>query len=280
MNNTPFSVLMSVYRNDNPRHLREAIESITDNQNLKSSEIILMIDGPVSEPLAKVIKEASEKYPIIKPQWQDENRGLGKVLELGMQICQNELVARMDADDIALPDRFEKQIEFMSQNPDVAVLGGQISEFIDNPENIVGYRNVPLSSKECRKYFQDRDPLNHVTVMLRKSAVLDSGNYQTWHLDEDTFLWGRMLKKGYDLANLSDVLVNVRVGKEMYARRGGWKYFKSDSKILKWKLNNKLTSYSRYWYNYLVRFVVYVIMPNSVRGLFFKYLLRENRARI
>lgn len=114
-----------------------------------------------------------------------------------------------------------------------------------------------------------------MTVMFRKSAVLDAGNYQPWHLDEDTYLWGRLLKKGYQIANLPDVLVNVRVGRDMYARRGGWKYFISDSKILKWKLDNGLTTYGRYWYNYLIRFTVQVIMPNSVRGWFFRTILRE-----
>lgn len=113
-----------------------------------------------------------------------------------------------------------------------------------------------------------------MTVMFRKSAVLSVGNYQPWHLDEDTYLWGRLLKNGYNLANLPDVLVNVRVGSQMYARRGGWKYFKSDTKILRWKLDNGLTSKSRYLYNYLVRFGVQVMMPNSIRGWIFKKLLR------
>lgn len=203
------------------------------------------------------------------------NRGLGKVLEEGLFICSNELVARMDADDIAISDRFEKQIAFMISNPDISVVGGQISEFVGSEDNIVGYRNVPIDSSECRSYYQNRDPLNHMTVMFRKSAVIDVGNYQTWHLDEDTYLWGRLLKAGYKITNLPDILVNVRVGKDMYARRGGWEYFKSDTKILKWKLDNGLTTYGIYLYNYLVRFIVQVIMPNKVRGWFFRTILRN-----
>jgi len=272
-----FSVLMSVYRNDKPEDVRAAITSITEKQTLKPTEVILMVDGPVSEALAIVIKEASDNNPSIKPQWQKVNRGLGKVLEIGLLLCSHELVARMDADDLAIPDRFEKQVAFMTKNTDIAVLGGQIAEFIDSPSNIVAYRNVPLTPNECRKYFRDRDPVNHMTVMFRRSVVIDAGNYQPWHLDEDTYLWGRLLEKGYKIANLSDILVNVRVGKEMYARRGGWKYFKSDSGILIWKLKHGLTDYPQFLYNYAVRFIIQVLMPNKMRAWVFQKLLRKTK---
>ena len=111
--------------------------------------------------------------------------------------------------------------------------------------------------------------------MFRKSDILAAGNYQHWHLDEDTFLWGRVLKSGFKIANLPDVLVNVRSGKDMYARRGGWKYFKSDTAILKWKLDNGFLSHSRFFYNYMARFGVQVLMPNSLRACIFKKLLRS-----
>lgn len=272
---TMISVLMSVYMKDNPKYVKAALDSIIA-QTLKPSEIILMIDGPVSDELKEVIILFSKKHTFIKPQWQDKNSGLGNVLQKGLLICKNELIARMDADDVAMPERFEKQIRFLTENPDIAVVGGQISEFIDSEKNIIGYRKVPLEPVDCKKYYQDRDPLNHMTVMFRKSAVLDVGNYQPWLLDEDTYLWGRLLKGGYKLANLPDILVNVRVGRDMYARRGGWKYFKSDSKILKWKLENGLSSKKRYLYNYTIRFIVQVLMPNTVRGWVFKYLLRNH----
>lgn len=270
-----FSVLMSVYRNDNPQYLRTAVESISTKQTLKPDEIILVVDGPVPAELSNVIKQLSNEIPCLKSQWLNENGGLGNALNIGMTKTSYDLVARMDADDISLPDRFEKQIAYMEEHPDIAVCGGQISEFIGSPDNIVGYRKVPLSAEDCRIYFKDRDPLNHMTVMLRKDAVLSVGNYQSWHLDEDTYLWGRLLKQGYKLANLPDILVNVRVGSQMYARRGGWTYFKSDSKILKWKLDNGLISKKRFIYNYMARFCVQVMMPNSLRAWVFKQLLRS-----
>lgn len=270
-----FSVLMSAYRNDKASDFKDSVESISVKQTLTPNEVLIVIDGPIPDDLSKTIRNLEIENPYIKTHWLPENKGLGNAMNIGINLCTNELIARMDADDIAMPDRFEKQVAYMMEHPEIAVLGGQISEFIGSEDNIVGYRNVPLTPNECRKYYQDRDPLNHMTVMLRKSAVLDAGNYLPWHLDEDTYLWGRILKKGYEIANLPDVLVNVRVGDAMYARRGGWKYFKSDTGILKWKLDNGLTSKSRFLYNYLVRFTVQVLMPNNVRAWFFKKMLRN-----
>lgn len=272
---SPFSVLMSVYRNDKPEDFLEAVKSVSVKQTLPPDEIVIVVDGPVPESLEKTIIEIEKNIPSTRILWQKENKGLGQALNIGMKACSNELVARMDADDISVPDRFEKQIAYMKSHPEVTVCGGQISEFIDSPENIVAYRKVPLDPIDCLNYFKDRDPLNHMTVLLKKSAVMKVGNYQPWHLDEDTYLWGRLLKNGYRIANLQDILVNVRVGKEMYARRGGWKYFKSDSKILKWKLDNGFLSHSRFFYNYMTRFGVQVLMPNSLRAWIFKKLLRS-----
>lgn len=266
---------MSVYRNDKPEFFLEAVKSVSVKQTLPPNEIVIVVDGPVPKPLEKSIKEVEESIPTVTTIWQKENMGLGYALNIGMKACSNELVARMDADDISASNRFEKQVAYMKTHPEVAVCGGQISEFIDSPENIVTYRMVPLDSEDCLNYFKDRDPLNHMTVMLRKLAVMKVGNYQPWHLDEDTYLWGRLLKNGYKIANLPDILVNARVGKEMYARRGGLKYFKSDSKILKWKLDNGFLSNSRFFYNYMARFGVQVLIPNSLRAWIFKKLLRS-----
>lgn len=269
------TVLMSVYKNDKPEDFRTAVESITIKQTLQPDEVILIIDGPVPDMLKLTIESLQIDIPVLKTHWLEKNVGLGNALRIGMTYCTHDLVARMDADDVAVEDRLEKQVRFMGIHKDIAVVGGQIAEFIDILDNIVAYRKVPLSKEECRLYFRDRDPLNHVTVMFRKEAVLAVGNYQPWHLDEDTFLWGRILEKGYELSNLPDILVNVRVGEQMYARRGGWRYFKSDVGILQWKLEHGLTDFSRYLYNYIVRFIVQVLMPNKVRGWFFKRMLRN-----
>lgn len=271
-----FSVLMSVYRNDKREFVEESIKSIWDNQSLKPDEIVIVADGPISEELSNYLLELSANE-VSKIIWQKENKGLGRTMAYGVLQCTNELIARMDSDDIALPDRFEKQIKYMAENPGISVVGGQISEFINFPDNIVGYRNVPLTPEDCLNYYRDRDPLNHMSVMFRKTDILKSGNYQHWHLDEDTYLWGRVLLKGFKIANLPNVLVNVRAGRDMYARRGGWKYFKSDTAILKWKRENGFLNRGRYCYNYCVRFAIQVLMPNKIRGFIFKKLLRNQK---
>jgi len=127
----------------------------------------------------------------------------------------------MDSDDVSAPNRKAKQMAYMEQHPDCDVVGGQISEFIGEEDNVVGKRIVPCESTAVMAYLKSRCPLNHVSVMMRKKSVLKVGNYIDWHFNEDYYLWIRMAEAGCRFANLPDILVNVRVEKDMYARRGG-----------------------------------------------------------
>lgn len=270
-----FSVLMSVYCNDNPNYFRLAVESISINQYRKPDEIIIVVDGMISELLHEELSRLIIEIPIIRPIFLKENKGLGNALRVGMEEVSNELVARMDSDDIASPDRFEKEIGFLDENPDVVMVGGQISEFIGNPHNIVGNREVPCTNEEIYSWMKKRCPFNHMTVAFRKSKVLEVGNYIDWHYNEDYYLWIRMAEAGYKFANLPDTLVNVRVGKEMYARRGGWKYFKSEKGLQDYMLKKRFIGLGTYLFNVVVRFGVQVAMPNSVRAFIFKKLFRK-----
>ena len=218
-----FSVVTSVYKNDNPLYVRRAIESVTSSQSLPPDEVVLVVDGPVPDTLSKLIKEF-ETEPLFNVIWLSVNRGLGNALRIGVEAANNPVIARMDADDVSAPDRFEKQIRYMEEHPDCDLLGGQISEFIDTEENIVGRRIVPFSHKEILTWLKGRCPFNHVSVTALRSRVITVGNYIDWHFNEDYYLWIRMAEAGYKFANLPDVLVNVRVGAEMYKRRGGWAY--------------------------------------------------------
>lgn len=271
-----FSVLISVYRNDTAVDFRTALESVTIMQSVKPSEVVLVIDGPVSDEINKVISDAQEGAPklfnIIR---FDHNQGLGIALQKGMEAASNDIVMRMDSDDIAVPDRFEKQIQYMDSHPDVAICGGQIEEFVDEESNIVGKRTVPCFDEEIRNYMKSRCPFNHMTVALRRSEVLKAGNYQPWFWNEDYYLWLRMMLTGCKFANLPDTLVLVRVGKDMYARRGGLKYFKSEAEIQSFMLKNHLISLPRYLFNVSARLAVQVLMPNWLRGLVFQKLFRK-----
>lgn len=273
---TRFSIITSVYKNDKPEFVARALDSITKLQQRQPDEVVLVVDGPVPEDLSNLIKDyqrqATDQLNVI---WLPENKGLGNALRVGIDNAKYEIVARMDSDDVSAPDRFEKQIAYMESHPNCDVVGGQITEFIDDENITVGMRYVPQSDSDIKKYLKSRCPLNHVTVMMKKSAVIAVGNYIDWHFNEDYYLWIRMAEAGCRFANLPDTLVNVRVGKEMYARRGGWKYFKSEKGLQDYMLGHKMISLPRYCYNVFGRFVIQVAIPNKLRGFIFQKLFRK-----
>jgi glycosyltransferase involved in cell wall biosynthesis len=271
-----FSVLISVYTKDRPEDFRTALESITSQQTLKPSEVVLVVDGPVSDDTNSVIIDVGTANPgLYKIVRFEKNRGLGIALQIGLEAASNDIVMRMDSDDIAVSDRFDKQYQFMVDHPNVAVCGGQIDEFIDDVNNIVGRREVPCSNNEIYSYMTSRCAFNHMTVALRRSKILEVGNYQPWFWNEDLYLWVRLMIAKYEFANLPDTLVKVRVGKEMYKRRGGNKYFRSELGIQKLMRGNNLTSWPRYCFNVIARWGVQVAMPNWLRGFIFQKLFRK-----
>lgn len=271
-----FSVITSVYKNDKPEFVRIALDSMLLEQTVKPDEVVLVQDGPVPYEISKLLLEYKEKYGdrlhIVK---LEQNKGLGNALKLGVENAKYDFIARMDSDDICLPDRFERQLTFMAQNPDIDIVGGQITEFVGTPDNIVGKRIVPTNDDDIRNYMKGRCPFNHMTVMFRKQAVLDAGNYQHWFWNEDYYLWIRMMLHGCRFANLPDVLVNVRSGLGQYARRGGKKYFKSEVGIQRLMLDNMIISWPRYVYNVFGRWCIQVAMPNWLRGFVFRTLFRK-----
>lgn len=269
-----FSVIISIYRNDCPDYVARAVESITTYQTRHPSEIVMIVDGPIPLELDNLVKNY-ELNPMFKVIRLSANKGLGNALRIGVEKAGYDLVARMDSDDVSAPDRFEKQIAYMVAHPDCDVVGGQMSEFIDSEDNIVGNRPVPYEDKDIKQFLKSRCPLNHVTVMMRKNAVLGVGNYIDWHYNEDYYLWIRMTLSGCCFANLPDTLVNVRVGKEMYQRRGGRKYFKSEKDLQDYMHRHKMISFPRYCYNTMIRYIVQVAMPNKLRGLIFQKFARK-----
>lgn len=273
---TRFSVVSSVYINDKPDDFRRALESITNRQTVPPSEVVLVVDGPVPEGIEKVLEEfCLSNTGLFKIVRFENNQGLGVALQKGVEIASNEIIMRMDSDDIALPYRFEKQIKFMEEHPEVALCGGQIEEFIDYEDNIVGKRVVPCTNEAIREYMKSRCPFNHMTVAFRRSEILRVGNYQPWFWNEDYYLWLRMLLGGCVFANLPDTLVHMRAGRDMYTRRGGKKYYKSEKDLQKYMLVNGVISRPRYMFNVLVRWTVQVGMPNWLRGIVFQTLFRK-----
>lgn len=272
----PFSVITSVYKNDKEHFIRVALDSMLVNQSVNPTEIILVRDGIIPNELELLLQQYENKYgDLFKVIRLDENKGLGNALKIGVENASCELIARMDSDDICSEDRFEKQLKYFDGHPECDIVGGQMTEFIDSPDNVCGTRVVPQDNEGIYDYMKNRCALNHVTVMFRKKAVLKAGNYQDWFWNEDYYLWVRMMLAGCKFANLPDVLVNVRTGADQYSRRGGKKYFNSEIGIKKLMLQKGLISCPTFLYNYITRFIVQILMPNNVRGWVFRNLARR-----
>ncbi len=273
MNDLKFSVSMCVYGKDDPAWFKTAVDSVIE-QTKRPDEIVLVVDGPVPDELSAVIDEY-EKLDFFKVVRFEVNRGHGEARRAGLENCTNELVAIMDADDISAPDRFEKQLEAFEKDSEIAIVGGNITEFVGAPENIIGRREVFLSDGEIKDDMKTRCPMNLVTVMFKKSSVEKAGGFIDWFCEEDYYLWLRMALCNMKFANISRDVVNVRVGKEMYQRRGGIKYFKSEAKLQGFMLKNKIISFPKYVINVSKRLVVQVLLPNKLRGWVFKKFARK-----
>lgn len=269
-----FSVCMSVYHDDNAVFFREALESLF-TQSRKPDEVVLVVDGPVTNETDGVIEDYSHKETPFVVIRLEQNSGHAIARQMGLDAARYEYTAIMDSDDIAVSDRFEKQMAYIEQHPEVDALGGQINEFIGEPSNVVGSRIVPIEDVEIKAYLKSRCPMNLVTVMLKKESVQKAGGYIDWYCEEDYYLWVRMVEQGMRFANVPDNLVNVRVGDEMYQRRGGMRYFKSEARLQKYMYKHGIISLTRYLYNVTGRFAVQVAMPNKVRGFVFQKMFRK-----
>ena len=269
-----FSVLMSLYAKEKPENLRECLDSVL-SQTVKATEIVLVKDGPLTDGLEAVLSEYVAKFPeLFNIVPLEKNVGLGLALAEGILHCNNEIVARMDTDDICRKDRFEIQLKEFEQDPKLDVCGSFIDEFEESIDKIVAKRTVPLVHEEIAKYQRKRDGFNHMTVMYKKSAVLKAGNYRSCMLMEDSLLWVNMFLSGAKAKNIGESLVFARIGKGMYERRGGLSYYK---KYKQGRKQIRKTGYISFWDYYsslLIQFVV-AILPNKVRGFVFKKILHR-----
>lgn len=271
-----FSVLISLYIKEKPEFLREALKSVVSN-TIMPNEIVVVLDGPITEELQTVLDEFTDKYPsLFNIVPLENNQGLGLALREGMLHCKNELVARMDTDDICRNDRFEKQLQAFADNPSIDICGSHILEFEDNVNNVVAKRIVPLTNDKIKKYQKRRDGFNHVSVMFKKSSVLKAGNYQSCLLMEDTLLWANMFNAGATGINIDDYLVYVRIGKDMFERRGGFAYYRKYKEGRKKVYQTKFINWWDYKYTLIVQFLV-ALMPNKLRGWVFKKMLHSKK---
>ncbi|WP_240043806.1 glycosyltransferase [Erwinia persicina] len=224
-----FSVLMSLYDKEKAIHLDQCLSSLY-TQTLKADEIILVYDGYINKELDDVVLRWMELLPL-KLVKLVSNVGLGKALNIGLEQCKNDIVARMDTDDLCDSKRFELQIPMMSDDPELAIVGSYINEFDNDPVYPKSTRIVPLDDIEIKEGVKLKSPFNHMTVVFRKTKVKDVGGYQHLYLMEDYSLWLRLLKSEVKAKNIPLPLVNMRAGRDMLLRRRGFKYVKSEYKI-------------------------------------------------
>lgn len=233
-----YSVLMSLYIKEKPEYLKLAIQSMVD-QTIPPDEIIIVKDGQITDELQSVLDEYTEKYPsLFNIVGYEKNRGLGLALNYGLEHARNELVARMDTDDISKPDRCEKQLKIFKNDPDLTIVGSYVDEFYSTPNEVVSIRAVPSTHKEIYEFAKRRSAFNHPAVMYKKSAVMGVGGYEDLRRNQDVDLFGRMLFSGCKAANIDESLLWFRSNDALAKRRKSWENTKSYIDTIKkfWKM--------------------------------------------
>ena len=272
-----FSLLMSVWGGDDPGFLDAAFRSAVHDQTRRPDDVVLVQDGPVPPALAKVIGELMESSPVPTTLLAlDANVGLGVALDQGMSACAHDIVARMDADDIALPHRFAVQVPLVEQGIDL--LGSSLLEFGDDPTDVVGRRVPPIDPETIVRYARFHQPFNHPTVVYRRSAVEAAGGYRHLALMEDYLLFAKMIGEGARVGNVAEPLVLYRVGAGAYARRGGVRLLKSEWRLQRRLLGMGFTNRVQFVRNMVVR-GGYRLVPEPARRTAYRLLIARKGER-
>ena len=263
-------VIESVYKNDKSAYLRLSLDSIFA-QSFQDFKLLLYIDGPVPEGIWRVIRSyKDERLEVID---NPVNKGLATALNILLSRCKEySFIARMDADDIALPDRFEKQIAYLEAHPEVDMVGGAINEIDENGNDRGKTTRYPCESDLCRAFFAKRNPVAHPTVMFRRSFFEKAGwEYPTDYVrNEDTRLWHEGYKNGCVIANIPDVVLNFRMTDSMFKqRRNGRNFAKSQLKLRKLIAKDLGYGFMAYFYAYAMYLLM--ISPSWILKFAYKY---------
>ncbi|WP_086774355.1 glycosyltransferase [Vibrio coralliirubri] len=246
-----YSVLMSVYYKETSDNFHRCLASIY-LQSLAPKEIVLVLDGQLTDELYSTIEYWKVKLPILTVPLEN-NVGLGKALNIGLDLCSCDLVARMDTDDICMPFRFQKQIEEFEKDSDLDICGTYIIEFDKSPDQVMSKRVLPILNDDIVSKCGWSNPFNHMTVMYKKSAVETAGGYRHMPWMEDWYLWLRMISINSKCLNIPEYLVKARTGAGMIERRSGLSYIKSEWMLTKIKVSLSLMSWPKSLFIFLVR---------------------------
>ncbi|WP_242909057.1 glycosyltransferase [Actinomadura terrae] len=278
----PFTLLMTVYGGDRADYVRDAFRSAVHHQTLRPDQVVLVQDGPISPELADCLRglilDSPSEVTFVPLA---HNRGLGPALDAGLNAAWYDIVARMDADDVAMPHRFQEQVPLVRAGADL--VGAGLLEFGSDTSDIVGRRIPPSDPTDIARYSRLHDPFNHPTVVYRRSAVMAVGGYGDLPLMEDYWLFARMIAQGARVVNLAEPLVYYRVGDGAYARRGGRDLLRSELRLQRAMRVEGFITRPQYWRNVIVR-GGYRLVPTLVRRPFYRMLVapygaRRNRSR-
>lgn len=268
-----YSVLMTVYYKEKPEWLKESLECLF-KQTVKPSEVVLVEDGPLNNGLYEIIENIKNDHKELKIVSLPENVGSGPASKIGVENCTYEYIARLDSDDISVPERMEKELKMFLEHPELSLVGSNVIEFEGTIDNCISKVILPEKHEQIFEYSKKRMPLRHSGIMFKKDAVLKAGNYRKYHLFEDYDICNRMLRTGSKMYNIQEFLTYMRVNEDYYKRRGGVKYLKS---IYRFKREQYKIGYINY-FQFLKTFVphaVVCLMPNSLRDLVYRKLLRK-----
>lgn len=269
-----YSVLMSVYHKENPLFLKAAMDSIW-NQTVKTDDFVLVCDGPLTDQLNKVIRQMQvEHKDELKVFRLDENKGLGIALNYGLKQCKNELVARMDSDDISFPDRCERQLNVFKHNKEISIVSGTIAEFDDSIDSVIAERRLPEKQEEILSFARKRNPFNHPCTMYKRIAVENAGGYQDFYLLEDYYLWIRMLCNGEKGYNIQEPILWMRTGAGMYKRRSGLKYARSQIRLFRYMRKRGFISRIQLFKSIILR-TTGSLIPTNIRKTGYLLFLRN-----
>lgn len=249
LNNYKYSVLMPLWYKENEKYLELSLISIA-TQTAKPDEIVMVQDHEIPGSMHQLICRIASDYNVTFNIYQNfdlDNMGLSSILAFGVNKCRNELIARMDTDDISVPERCEKELKIFESQPDVCIVGGWVSEFSGSTNNVFNIRKAPESKKEIIKYSKLRCPFNHPSVMFRKDVILDAGNYDTSiRKAEDYDLWYRVLKMDYPVYNIQEPLLWFRAGDQKNKRRKDIAHYKARIDVKKKMLKDAYINYFEY----------------------------------
>lgn len=211
------SVVMPVHRAIDPAHLRRAIQSIAE-QTYPADELIVVEDGPLKPAHHEVVAAFASGVLPLRRAALAVNSGAGAANQVGLLAAQCDWVAKMDADDVSLPERFERQAGLLATG-EYDLIGSAMAEFSTDESDLIGVRASPLDQGAILKRLKLNNPFLHSTTIFRRSLAVKVGGYHSVRM-EDYDLFARMLMAGARARNLPDALVLFRADENMLRRRG------------------------------------------------------------